>query len=80
MSSKLPHIYLPLDFSQLFDLARQLPKDEHRQLADMLLQEEVPAGIPEAHKQLVRARIKKYNEHPEPLIDEDRAMEMINNM
>jgi hypothetical protein len=80
MPSKMPQIFLPLDFSQLFDLARQLPKDERRQLADMLLQEDAPAGIPEAHKQLVRARIKKYNEHPELLIDEDRAMELINNI
>jgi hypothetical protein len=80
MPATTPHIFLPLDFDQLFDLARQLPEDERRQLAAMLLQEDAPAGIPEAHKQLVRARIKKYNESPELLIDEDRAMEMINNM
>jgi hypothetical protein len=80
MPTTTPHIFLPLDFDQLFDLARQLPEDERRQLAAMLLEEDASAGIPEAQKQLVRARIKKYNEHPELLIDEDRAMEMINNM
>jgi hypothetical protein len=80
MPSKMPQIFLPLDFSQLFDLARQLPKDERRQLADMLLKEDAANDIPEAHKQLVRARIKKYNDHPELLIDEDTALQMINDM
>jgi len=80
MPTTKPKILLPLDFNQLFDLALQLPEKERRQLADMLLQEDSNAGIPEAHKELVRARVKKYDDHPELLIDEDRAMEMINNM
>ncbi len=80
MDTKTPPIFLKLDFGQLFDLARQLPKDERMQLANMLLQEDPNTGIREAHKQLVRARIKKYNEHPELLIDEEKAMELINNM
>jgi hypothetical protein len=46
----------------------------------MLLQEDISDDIPEFQKQLVRARIKKYNEHPELLIDEDQALEIIKNM
>ena len=42
------------------------------------LLEEPP--IPEWQKDEVRKRIKKYNEHPELLIDGDKALEMINNM
>ncbi len=74
------NIFLPIDFGQLFDLARQLPANERRKLADLLLKEDPNNGIPEEHKQLVRARIKKYEEHPELLIDEEKAMEMINLM
>ncbi len=80
MAPTTPHIYLPLAFEQLLDLARQLPKNERHQLADMLLQEDISDDIPEFQKQLVRARIKKYNEHPELLIDEDQALEIIKNM
>lgn len=74
------NIFLQLDFKQLFDLARQLPVNERLQLADMLLKEETNVGISDAQKQLVRSRIKKYNEHPELLIEEEKAMELINNM
>ncbi len=73
-------IFLPLEFNQLLDLARQLPKNERLQLADLLLQEDISEGVPEFQKKLVRARIKKYNEHPELLIDEDEALEIIKNM
>ena len=80
MPTSTTHIYLPLDLGQLYDLVRQLPENERRQLADMLLQEDASDNIPEAQKQTVRARIKKYEEHPELLIDEQRAMDMINKM
>ena len=30
--------FLPVDFKQLFELAKQLPKKEQQKLADLLLQ------------------------------------------
>lgn len=71
---------MPLDFSQLFELTKQLPDNERQQLAEMLLRENAANEIPEAQKQMVRERIKKYEQHPELLIDEDTALKMINNM
>ena len=72
-------IYLPLQFSQLIDLIKGLPKKEKQQLLDVLQQDE-PAEIPEWQKQEVRKRIKKYNENPELLIAEKQALKMINEM
>jgi len=80
MPTATPHIFLPLDFNQLFDLARQLPNNQKRQLADLLLQEEAADDVPEAHKKLVLARIKKYDRNPELLIEEEDAIKMINQM
>lgn len=80
MPTATPHIFLPLDFNQLFDLARQLPNNQKRQLADLLLQEEAADDVPEAHKKLVLARIKKYDRNPELLIEEEDALKMINRM
>jgi hypothetical protein len=80
MASKDLNIILPVNFNQIFDLARQLPKNERRRLADKLMQEDYEEIIPEEHKELVRARIKKYNENPGLLIDEDQAFEMINSI
>lgn len=73
-------VYLPLDFNQLFDLARQLPDDEKRQLAGLLMQEEAAGNIPEEQKQLVLARVKKYELHPELLIEEEQALAIINQL
>lgn len=75
-----PHIYLPLDFDQVFELVKQLPKNEKKQLADMLLKEDDSDEIPEDQKQLVRERIKKYTQNPELLIAEEDALEKINKM
>lgn len=44
------------------------------------LREEISFEIPEAQKNLVQERIKKYHESPELLIEEERALEMINNI
>ena len=80
MANTASPIYLPLEFEQLLDLAMQLPHNQRRQLADLLLQEHISDNVPEFQKQLVRARIEKYNEHPDLLIEEDRALEIIKNM
>ncbi len=73
------NIYLPLQFSQLVELIKALPKKEKQRLMDALLQEE-SFDIPEWQKQEVRKRIKKYDKHPEQLIDEKQALQMINKM
>lgn len=73
------NIYLPLQFNQLVDLIKTLPKKEKQQLIEVLQQDE-PADIPEWQKKEVRKRIKKYNKHPELLIDEKQALKMIKKM
>jgi hypothetical protein len=73
------NIYLPLQFNQLVDLIKALPKKEKQQLIDVLVQDE-PANIPEWQKQEVRKRIKKYNKHPQLLIEEKQALKMINQL
>jgi hypothetical protein len=68
------NIYLPLNFKQLFELVKQLPDKEKRQLIGLLKQEqEETMPIPEEHKKLVRQRVKHYTKHPEELVDWDTA-------
>jgi hypothetical protein len=73
------NIYLPLQFNQLIDLVKKLPKKEKQKLMNVL-QDDVPDIIPEWQKQEVRKRIKKYEKHPELLIDEKTALKMIKAM
>ena len=76
--STSPHIYLQLDFNQLFELIKQLPAKEKQQLISMLKQEqEENIPIPEAHKKLVRRRIKHYKQHPEELVDWETAKKRV---
>lgn len=70
------NIYLPLQFNQLVDLIKALPKKEKRQLIDVLQQDE-PIAIPQWQKQFVRNSIKKYKAHPELSIAEDDAWKII---
>lgn len=67
-------IYLPLSIQQLVDLVIQLPKEQKRQLVDLLLEKDVT--ISEQQKQLVRSRIKKYKVNPDKLISESEAWEI----
>lgn len=73
------NIYLPLQFNQLVDLVKNLPKKEKQKLIEVLEQDE-SLIIPEWQKQEVRKRIKKYNKHPELLVNEKKALEIINKM
>ena len=70
------NIYLPLQFHQLVELIKTLPKKEKQQLMNVLQQDE-PAPIPEWQKQEVRKRIKKYNKNPKLLIDEKEALKIM---
>lgn len=70
--SASPNIYLPINPKQLFELVRQLPTKEKKQLLGLLQQErENSMPISEEHKKIVRQRIKKYTQHPEQLLDWD---------
>ena len=73
------NIFLPLKFNQLVDLVKALPKKEKQQLFEVL-EQDVPGTIPEWQKQEVRKRVKKYNKHPELLIDEKQALKIINQL
>lgn len=76
--STTTNIYLPLQFNQLVELVRTLPRKEKKQLADMLLNDELAFYVPEAQKQFVRSSIKKHKAHPELLISEKDAWKIIN--
>ena len=73
------NIYLPLQFNQLVELIKTLPKKEKQQLMNVLQQDE-PVTILEWQKQEVRKRIKKYDKNPKLLIDEKEALKIINQM
>ncbi len=59
-----PHIQLnvPLSFKQVIDIVKQLSAAEKQQLGEVLWSEQNVGDIviPEKHKQIVRQRIKKY--------------------
>ena len=74
-----PDIYLPLQFNQLVDLLKALPKKQKQQIIELLEQDESDT-IPEWQKKEVHKRIEKYNEHPELLVDEEQAMKIINGL
>lgn len=72
------NIYLPLKFTQIFEMVKQLPSKEKQQLLGMLQQEqENNISIPEEHKKVVRQRVKKYAKNPEALLDWGKAQKMI---
>ena len=70
------NIYLPMQFNQLIDLVKKLPKKEKQKLI-AALQEDPPNVIPEWQKEFVRKSIKKYKAHPELLIPEKEAWKII---
>ena len=63
------HIQLnvPLSFKQVVDIIKQLSPSEKQQLSEVLQAEQNDDDIfiPEEHKQIVRERIKKYENSPE---------------
>ena len=69
---EVPNIALVVSFKQVFKLAQQLPPKEKNQL------EQDVSILLEEHKKVVRQRVKKYNRNPKLLIDEDKALKMIN--
>jgi hypothetical protein len=73
------NIYLPVQFNQLVDLIKSLPKEEKKYLID-LLEQDAPETIPDWQKKEVDKRIKKYDQNPGLLIEEKKALKMINLM
>ena len=62
MNSQQIQLNIPLSFHQVVDIVRQLSPSEKQQLSDVLWTEQNNDDmiIPEEHKQIVRERIKKY--------------------
>jgi hypothetical protein len=66
MSTQQILLNVPVSFEQVIDLVKQLSPAEKQQLSEVLLTEQSvdDIEIPEEHKELVRARIKKYEDKP----------------
>lgn len=78
--SSVTEISLPVTTKQIFELAQQLPVKDKLELIYLLEQEQYFNNIPEEHKNIVRERVKKYNKHPEKLVEEKEALKIINAM
>ncbi|HEX4877225.1 MAG TPA: addiction module protein [Chitinophagaceae bacterium] len=77
--SSSANLMLPLQFNQLIDLVKKLPQKEKMKLMNVL-EESSPDAIPAWQKKEVRKRIKKYEKHPELLVDEKTALKIIKAM
>lgn len=82
MNMNAQHIQLnvPLSFKQVIDIVRQLSPIEKQQLSEVLWTEQSVDDmvIPEDHKQIVRQRIKKYENHPNSYLSwEDIERKMV---
>jgi hypothetical protein len=76
--STSPHIYLQLDFNQLFELVKQLPAKEKQQLLNLLRQEqEENIPIPEWQKKEVRKRIREVQKSPGKAVSWEAAQKKI---
>jgi len=67
MNSQDIHLNIPLSFKQVVDIVKQLSPFEKQQLSEILRTEQdvEDVEISEKHKQIVRERIKKYENSPE---------------
>lgn len=72
-------IFLQLNFNQVIELVNQLPRQQKKQLANILLNndEDTVIDTPEAQKKFVRSNIKKYKTNPALLIPEEKAWKMM---
>jgi hypothetical protein len=66
MSTQQILLNVPVSFEQVIELVKQLSPAEKQQLSEVLLTEQSTDDIeiPEEHKELVRERIKKYEDKP----------------
>lgn len=73
MNSQHIQLNIPLSFKQVIDIVKQLSPIEKQQLREVLWTEQSvdDAVIPEEHKQIVRQRIKKYENQPNSYLSWD---------
>jgi len=66
MNTQHVQLNIPLIFKQVVEIVKQLSPSEKQQLSEVLWTEQNIEDIiiPEEHKQLVRERIKKYENNP----------------
>ena len=66
MNTQNIQLNIPLNFEQVIDIVRQLSPSEKKQLSDLLLsdQNNDDLNISDEQKQVVRDRIKKYEDTP----------------
>jgi len=66
MSTQQILLNVPVSFEQVIDLVKQLSPAEKQQLSEVLLTEQSidDIEIPEEQKEIVRERIKKYEDMP----------------
>ena len=67
MSTQHIQLNIPLSFNQVVEIVKQLSPSEKLQLREVLETEKSSDDvvIPEGHKQIVRERIKKYENNPD---------------
>ena len=67
MNAQHVQLNIPLSFKQVVDIVKQLSPSEKQQLSEVLWMEQNIDDIiiPEEHKQIVRERIKKYENSPD---------------
>jgi len=67
MNTQPVQLNIPLSFEQVLEIVKQLPPSEKQQLSEVLWTEQIINDIiiPEEHKQIVRERIKKYENSPD---------------
>lgn len=79
MSAK-SNIALNISARQVFELVQKLPSGDKKRLISILEREQYINNIPEADKEIVRARVKKYTTNPRQLVTEAKALKQINLM
>ena len=65
MSTHQIQLNIPLSFSQVVEIIKQLSPLEKQQLREVLETEQDDIIIPEEHKKIVRERIEKYGKKPD---------------
>jgi hypothetical protein len=80
MNAQHIQLNIPLSFKQVVDIVTQLSPAEKQQLSEFLRAEKNidDTIIPEEHKQIVRERIKKYENSPDSYLswnDIERKMD-----
>jgi hypothetical protein len=70
---QLVQLNVPLSFRQVVDIVKQLSPSEKQQLGEVLWAEQSADDfvVPEEHKQIVRERIKKYENIPDSYLSWD---------